>query len=70
MKKKPIMEIGMSSRYITMNNKYNVHWGSTPSAYNNQHRSFKNRKDAVKFKNKLIKKFKKNYKIDYMYLAD
>ena len=70
MKRKPVMEIGTSSKYITSNNKYNVHWGSTPSAYNNQKRSFKNRKDAVEFKNKLVKKYKKKYRIDYMYLAD
>jgi len=68
--RKPTMEIGMSSKYVTMNNKYTVHWGTTPSAYNRQHRSFVKRKDAVKFKNQLISKFKKKYKIDYMYMAD
>ena len=69
-KKKPIMEIGMSSKYITANNKYNVYWGTTKNAYNNQHKSFEKRKDAMKFKNELIKKYEDRYKIDYMYLAD
>jgi len=70
-KKKKIMRIAISSRFITFNNKYNVHWGSTGKAYNRNHKSFKSRKQAVKFKNQLVRKYKKlGYKVEYMYLAD
>lgn len=71
--KKKIMDIGIHSKFVTYSGKYGVHWGERGNAkqYNKQGRYFTKRKDAVKFKNQLIRKHKKmGYKIDYMYLAD
>ena len=71
LKKKRVMEIGISSRFITMNGKYRVSWGSTGNAYNRNRKSFTKRSAAIKFKNGLIKKYKKlGYTIEYMYIAD
>ncbi len=67
MKKKLIMRIGTHSKFSSMNNKYNVHWGTTSSAYNNQMKSFFNRKDATNFANLLKRKFSGKYKINYIY---
>lgn len=65
------MEIGMSSKFITGSGKYRVSWGSTPNAYNRNNKAFTKRSTAIKFKNGLVKKFKKQgYTIDYMYIAD
>ena len=69
-KRKKKMRIGMAGRNVTYYGTYNVNWGTTGSAYNKNVRAFKNRKRAISFKNKLIKKFKPKYKVDYIYMAD
>lgn len=68
--KKPIMKIGMVGRASTYNGKFGVNWGSTSSAYNRQVRYFNTRKQAIVFKNQLIRKFKPKYTVEYMYIAN
>jgi len=71
MGKKKLMKVSMASKFVTGSGRYTVHWGSTSSAFNKQSRSFKVRRDAVKFKDGLVKRFKKSgYKVDYKYLVD
>lgn len=77
--RKPKMNVGISSKFITGSGKYNVHWYTDAdwdrSKSKRKHpmgrRIFTKRKDATKFKNNKIKNLKnKGYKIDYIYLAD
>lgn len=63
------MKIGMVGRNVTFDGKYRVNWGSTGMAYNNQSKSFNTRLQAILFKDRLIKKFKMNYKVRYIYIA-
>ena len=71
LKKKKKMSIGTHGKYTSGNNKYNVHWGTTGVAYNRNRKSFTKRTPATKFKNKLVKKYKKlGYAVDYIYIAD
>lgn len=69
-KKKPLMKIGMAGKNVTYGGNYNVNWGKTGKAYNKQVKSFKTRKKAIAFKNKLVRKFKPRNRIQYMYIAD
>jgi len=65
------MSIGIHGKYTTGDGKYHVHWGLTGMSYNRNHKSFIKRSTATKYKNSLIKKYKKQgYKIDYIYIAD
>ena len=69
-KKKKLMRVGLSGRNVTYNGNYNLHYGTDKSSYNKLRKSFKSRGAAVAYKNALIKRKKKNYKVRYMYLAD
>ena len=69
MVKKKLMRIGIAGRNVTYSGKYAVNWGSTGNAYNRNTKQFKSRPKAIAFKNKLTKKFKPKYKVDYMYLS-
>lgn len=64
------MRIGISGKNVTYSGKYGVNWGKTGSSYNRNMKQFKTRKQAISFKDKLIKKFKPKHKVEYMYLAD
>ena len=65
------MNVGLTSRFETTDNKYHVNWGTTPNTYNKNTKRFKSRKTATKFKNSLIKKLDKEskYDINYVYLT-
>ncbi len=73
-KKKPIYNIAMASRFVTATEKYVVNHGKSggsASKYNNSGRHFSKRKDAIAFKNKLIdNKRKSGFNVRYIYLAD
>jgi len=69
-KKKKVMDIGMAGKSVTHDGKYRVHWGTTGTAYNRNSKAFQSRKRAIAFKNALQRKYKKNYKVRYMYMAD
>ena len=64
------MRIGMVGRKVTYSGKYAVNWGLTGNAYNRNSKSFSSRKKAISFKNKLTRKYKPKYKVNYMYLAN
>ena len=72
-REKSVMHIGTHSRFCSFDNMYSVHWADDMDSgiYNKQGKRFRTRKAATKFKNSLVKKFKKQgYKINYTYLAD
>lgn len=68
---KKTMRVGVFSKFSSMNDKYNVHWGlrGNADAYNRNHKSFKTRPAATRFANSLKNKYKAKYKISYQYMT-
>ncbi len=75
---KPTYRIGISGRNVTFSGKYAINHGPNnlpyekrKRIYNNSTKEFDSRKDAIKFRDKLIReKRKKGFKINYIYMAD
>jgi len=63
-KKKREMDIGIHKDKRT--GAYTVHWGTTDRSYFRNKKIFRKLKSAIRFKNSLIKKYKKKgYKVHY-----
>jgi len=70
--KKKQMNVFLANQTWVEGGKYNLHWGTEgTNAINRNVKRFNTRKSAVKEKNRMVKKFKKQgYKVDYIYALD